>query len=210
MKKWILLLMLLSLTACFEVTERVTHKTDNSGEYSLVIDFSKSWFKTKSAMWLEEVDGVSIPNEEEIKTKLAEFRKTASKISGISKTTTSYNFDSYTFKIKFSYASLDALNAVLNSMDKTTKLTHFRSVNGNFERQASYPIPVSIIKNNDKKEDLLEAKITAIYSFDKEIQTINNANGLLSKSKKTVFVSNNIWTVLHNNTLMNNTITFTP
>lgn len=210
MKKWVLLLLLFSLTACFDVTERVAHKSDNSGEYSLVIDFSKSWFKTKSAMWLEEVDGVSIPSEEEIINKLATFRQTASKIAGISKTTTSYNFDSYIFKIKFNYASLEALNLVLNSMDKTTNLTHFRSVNGNFERQASYPIPKNYIKNNDKKEDLLNAKITAIYSFDKEIKAVSNANGLFSKSKKTVFVTNNVWTVLNNNTLMNNTITFIP
>lgn len=210
MKKLLLLLLFFTLTGCFEVTERVYHKTDNSGDYSLVIDFSKSWFKMKSAIWLEEVDGVSIPNEEEIKSKLALFRNTAAKIPGLSKITTSYNFESYIFKIKFNYANLEALNSVLNSMDKTTNLTHFKSVNGNFERVASYPIPQGIVKNDDKKEDLLNAKITAIYSFDKEIQSIKNTNGLLSKSKKTVFVSNNIWTVLHNNTLMNNTITFIP
>jgi ABC-type sulfate transport system permease component len=37
---------------------------------------------------LEEVDGVSIPNEEDIKAKLAQFRAEASKIKGTSKIAT--------------------------------------------------------------------------------------------------------------------------
>jgi hypothetical protein len=210
MRKALLFLICLLLTSCFDITERITHRNDNSGDYSLIIDFSKSWFKTKSAIWLEEVDGVSIPSEEEIKSKLAEFRQNTSKIPGVSKITTSYNFETYIFKIKFSYANLEALNAVLNSMDKNNKLTHFKSVNGNFERVASYPIPTNIIKNDDKKEDLQKANIIAIYSFDKEISTTNNSNVILSKSKKTAFLRNNVWNVLHNTTIMNNSITFTP
>jgi hypothetical protein len=209
MKKTLILFLCFSLTSCFEITERIKHFSDQSGTYSLVVDFSKSWFKTKSAIWLEEVDGVSIPSEEEIKNKLANFRSTASKIEGISSISTKYDFENYIFVIKFSYQNITALNAVLNSMDKQGTLTHFsNSKVGVFERNATYPLPKNLLKNDDKKADLEEANITAIYSFEKEIIKVNNPNSKLSKNKKTVFLKQNVYNVLRSNSIMNNTIYF--
>ena len=210
MKKLIILSICLLLTSCFEITEKIKHNSDQSGDYSLVVDFSSSWFKTKSAIMLEEVDGVSIPNEEDIKSKLAQFRAEASKIKGISKISTSYDFNTYIFKINFSYNSLETLNAVLNVVDKKNYLVHFKNNNGKFERIASYPLPKNLIKNEDKKEDLLKANIIAVYTFDKDVSMVQNASGKLSKSKKTVFLKQNIWNVLNNNKLMNNSISFNP
>lgn len=210
MKKLFILSICLLLTSCFEITEKVKHSSNNSGDYSLVIDFSNSWLKTKSAILLEEVDGVSIPNEEDIKSKLAQFRADASKIKGTSKISTSYDFNTYVFKINFSYNSLETLNAVLNTIDKKNPLVHFKNNNGRFERIASYPLPKDLAKKEDKKEDLLEANITAVYTFDKDVATVQNPNSKLSKSKKTVFLKQNIWNVLNNNKLMNNSISFNP
>ena len=210
MNKLFILSICLLLTSCFEITEKIKHNSNQSGDYSLVVDFSSSWLKTKSAIMLEEVDGVSIPNEDDIKSKLAKFRTEASKIKGVSKIATSYNFDTYVFKINFSYNSLETLNAVLNVMDKKNSLVHFKNNEGKFERIASYPIPKDLIKNEDKKEDLLEANITAVYTFDKDVATVQNPNSKLSKSKKTVFLKQNIWNVLNNNKLMNNSISFNP
>jgi hypothetical protein len=210
MKKLIILSICLLLTSCFEITEKIKHNSNQSGDYSLVVDFSSSWFKTKSAIMLEEVDGVSIPNEEDIKSKLAQFRAEASKIKGVSKISTSYDFNTYIFKINFSYNSLETLNTVLNVMDKKNPLVHFKYNEGKFERIASYPLPKDLIKNEDKKEDLLNANIISVYTFDKDVATVQNANSKVSKSKKTVFLKHNIWNVLNNNKLMNNSISFNP
>ena len=210
MKKLILFSVCLLLTSCFEITEKIKHNSDQTGNYSLTIDFSDSWLKMKSAIMLEKVDGVSIPNEEEIKSKLAQFRAEASKIKGVSKVSTSYDFSSYIFKINFSYSSVEVLNKVLNVVDKKSNLVHFKEINGKFERIASYPLPKNLIKNEDKKEDLLKANITAVYTFEKEVASVQNPNCRLSKSKKTVFLKQNIWNVLNNNKLMNNSISFTP
>lgn len=210
MKKLFILSICFLLTSCFEITEKIKHNSNQSGDYSLVIDFSNSWLKTKSAILLEEVDGVSIPNEEDIKSKLAQFRADASKIKGTSKISTSYDFNTYVFKINFSYNSIETLNAVLNTIDKKNSLVHFKNNNGRFERIASYPLPRDLAKKEDKKEDLLKASITAVYTFDKDVATVQNPNAKLSKSKKTVFLKQNIWYVLNNNKLMNNSISFNP
>lgn len=210
MKKLLLFGICLFLTSCFEITEKIKHNSNQSGDYSLIVDFSNSWLKTKSAILLEEVDGVSIPNEEDIKAKLAKFRAEASKIKGVSKISTTHDFKTFIFKLHFSYNSLEALNAVLNTIDKNNPMAHFKINNGKFERIASYPIPKDLAKKEDKKDDLLKATITAVYTFDKEVATVQNASCKLSKSKKTVFLKQNIWSVLNNNKLMNNSISFNP
>ena len=210
MKKMVLLSIYLLLTGCFEITEKIRHNSDQSGDYSLTVDFSDSWFKTKSAMMLQEVDGVAIPNEADIKSKLNQFKTEASKIKGITGVNTSHDFRNYIFKINFSYNSIDALNRVMNTIDKKSSMVHFKGLGGKFERIASYPLPKNLIKNDDKKEDLLKANIIAVYTFDKEVSGIQNPDSKLSKSKKTVFLKQNIWSVLNNNKLMNNSISFIP
>lgn len=211
MKKMILLSWCFLLTSCFEITERIKHNSNESGEYSLKVDFSKSWIRTRSAIWLEEVDGVSIPSEEDIKNKLADFQTKASKIEGITNVATTYNFKSYIFTITFQYKNLATLNAVLNSMNTEDPITHFSISKENlFQRYASYPIPNNLVNKEDKKEDLEDAHITTIYTFDKEISKISNPSSKISKNKQTVFLKHNIYNVLKNNTLMNNTIYFNP
>lgn len=198
------------MTSCFEITERIKHHDDQSGEYTLMIDFSKSWFKTKSAIFLEEVDGVKIPNEQEISQKLEDFKVKASKIGGISNVTTKTDFDNYVFIIKLNYANIKALNAVVNTINNQRDQIHFSSNAKNFERIASYPVPEKVIKDPKKKKDLEEASITAIYTFDKDIASVENTNSKISKNKKTVFLKQSMYSVLKKSTLMNNTIQLTP
>jgi len=210
MKKFLAFCCCLLLTSCFEITERIKHHDDQSGEYTLMIDFSKSWFKTKSAIWLEEVDGVKIPNEQEISQKLDDFKIKASKIEGISNVSTKADFDNYVFIIKLNYANLKALNTVVNSINNQREQIHFSSNAKTFERIASYPIPEKVVNDPKKKKDLEEASIIVIYTFDKDILSVNNANSKISKNKKTVFLKQSMYSVLKKSTLMNNTIQLTP
>jgi len=210
MKKILAFCCCLLLTSCFEITERIKHHEDQSGEYTLMVDFSKSWFKTKSAIWLEEVDGVKIPNEKEITQKLEDFKTKASKIEGISNITTKTDFDNYVFIIKLNYANLKALNAVVNTINNQRDQIHFSGSGKKFERMASYPIPEKLLKDPKKKKDLEEASIIAIYTFDNDVLTTDNINSKISKNKKTVFLKQSMYSVLKKSALMNNTIQLTP
>ncbi|GIQ58812.1 hypothetical protein Flavo103_19480 [Flavobacterium collinsii] len=210
MKKFLALCCCLLLTSCFEITERIKHHDDQSGEYTLMVDFSKSWFKTKSAMWMEEVDGVKIPNEQEITKKLEDFKAKALKIDGITNVTTKTDFDQYVFIIKLNYANLKALNAVVNTINNQSNQIHFSSNARSFERTASYPVPEKIVKDPKKKEDLEAASIIAIYTFDKDVQAVANPNSKISQNKKTVFLKQSMYSVLKKSALMNNTIQLTP
>lgn len=207
MKKFLILLFCFSLTSCFEITERIKHHLDQSGQYSLVVDFSKSWFKTKSAMLLEEIDGVKIPDEADITQKLAEFKSTASKIEGISNVKTTTDFSDYIFTITLDYKNLSALNTVLNSIDKQKEKVHFLSDSKTkFERRTAYLVPEKLANDPKKKADLQAANSIAIYTFDTTVQSVSNSKSKLSKNKKTVFLKQSVYDVLQNPTVMNNTI----
>ncbi|WP_417939003.1 hypothetical protein [Flavobacterium sp. RS13.1] len=206
MKKIFALCCCLLLTSCFEITERIKHHDDQSGEYTLMVDFSQSWLKTKSAIWLEEVDGVKIPNEQEISQKLDEFKSKVSKIEGISNVSTKTDFDSYVFIIKLDYKNPKALNEVVNTLNKQKNQIHFAADSKSFERMASYPIPDKLIKDEKKKQDLEKASIVSIYTFDRNILSASNANSKISKNKKTVFLKQSMYSVLKKSSLMNNTI----
>lgn len=210
MKKLFALCCCLLLTSCFEITERIKHHNDQSGEYTLMVDFSKSWLKTKSAIWLEEVDGVKIPNEKEILTKLDDFKDKALKIDGITNVNTKADFDNYIFIIKLNYASLMALNTAVNTINNQKNQIHFLGNQKNFERIASYPVPEKVVNDPKKKKDLEEASIISIYTFDKDISTVENANSKISKNKKTVFLKQSMYSVLKKSALMNNKIQLTP
>lgn len=210
MKKFLILFICFLCTGCFEITERIKHHNDQSGEYTLTVDFSKSWLKTKSAILLEEVDGTKIPNEEEISQKLLDFKRTASKIEGISNVKTTTNFDDYIFTITLDYKNLTALNLAMNSINKQKNQIHFISNGTNtFERRASYPIPEKLANNPKRKTDLEQANIISIYTFDNEIASVNNGNSKISKNKKTVFLKHNVYNVLRKSALMNNSIQLT-
>lgn len=210
MKKILVLCCCWLLTSCFEITEKIKHHDNQSGDYTLIVDFSKSWFKTKSAMWLEEVDGVKIPNEEEITQKLLDFKRTASKIEGITNLSTKTDFEHYIFTIQFTYQNLKALNAVVNVINKQKNQVHFDSNGKTFERIASYPVPEKLVKDPKKKTDLEQANIIAVYTFDKDITSATNGNSKIAKNKKTIFLKQSMYNVLKKSSLMNNTIQLNP
>lgn len=206
----ICLMLLFAFNGMFEITERIKHHDDQSGEYTLMVDFSKSWLKTKSAIWLEEVDGVKIPNEQEITQKLNDFKVKVSKIEGISNVATKTDFDQYIFIIKLDYKNIKALNEVVNTLNKQKNQTHFSSNTKSFERVAAYPIPESLLKDDKKKEDLEKASIIAIYTFERDISATTNPESKISKNKKTVFLKQSMYSVLKKSSLMNNNIQLTP
>ncbi len=210
MKKFLSLSCCLLLCSCFEITEKIKHHNNQSGEYSITVDFSQSWFKTKSAMLLEEVNGVKIPDEQEIIQKLANFKNSASKMEGISNVTTKTDFDNYIFTIRLDYKNLKALNNVLNSINKQKNQVYFTGDETNFQRIATYPFPENLLKDPSKKTDLEQANVIAIYTFDREIASVNNGNSKISKNKKTIFLKQNVYNVLKKSALMNNTIQLTP
>ena len=99
---------------------------------------------------------------------------------------------------------------MLNSINKQKNQVYFTGDETNFQRIATYPFPENLLKDPSKKTDLEQANVIAIYTFDREIASVNNGNSKISKNKKTIFLKQNVYNVLKKSALMNNTIQLTP
>ena len=73
---------LIFFQSCFEIVETVFLNTDGSGNFQLVLNLSKSKTKINSLIKMKTVNGHDIPSKEEIKDKIADIEKTATKTAG--------------------------------------------------------------------------------------------------------------------------------
>jgi hypothetical protein len=71
-KKMFLLLPLLLFTSCFDILDKINVKADGSGEYSLILNASKSKTRLASISKMETINGKKVPKKSEIEAKINE------------------------------------------------------------------------------------------------------------------------------------------
>ena len=80
------IIILLSLSSCFEIVEDVTFKNDGSGIFKLIVNLSQSKNEINSLMKLDSSSGYNIPTEREINAYLDQALKTLKNEKNISNT----------------------------------------------------------------------------------------------------------------------------
>jgi hypothetical protein len=90
-----LLLTFFTLTSCFDILDKVAMKTDGSGEYSIILNASKSKTRINSISKMETINGKKVPKKAEIQTQLNEAAAVFKVVPGISNVKTSADFDKY-------------------------------------------------------------------------------------------------------------------
>lgn len=200
-----LLVLLVSLTGCFDVVEEIKMNKDGSGKLKLTIDLSQSKTNLTSYMENGEINGVEIPTKEELKRDIKKLKKTLSKIKGISKVSTKSDFKEFVFEVKGDFTNVKALNKAINASIKTFNQTpfplpkwkHFSFADGKFSRLFNYTderfTQDEFEGFNGVVRYLMEsAKVVSIYRFESPVTNITNTNANLSSSKKAVKLEGNI------------------
>jgi hypothetical protein len=90
-----LLLTFFTLTSCFDILDKVAMKADGSGEYSIILNASKSKTRINSISKMETINGKKVPKKAEIQTQLNEAAAVFKVVPGISNVKTSADFDKY-------------------------------------------------------------------------------------------------------------------
>lgn len=70
LKHFLLLLPLLFLVSCFDILDKVNVKADGSGEYSLILNASKSKTRLASISKMETINGKKVPKKVKSRLKL--------------------------------------------------------------------------------------------------------------------------------------------
>ena len=115
-KYFLFLIPLLFLTSCFDILDKVNIKADGSGDYTLILNASKSKTRIASLSKMETVNGKKIPKKSEIEAKINQAAHIFKSTPGISNVKTSMDFDNYIIKLSCSFKKIENINAGLENL----------------------------------------------------------------------------------------------
>jgi len=214
LKQWVLLIPLLFLTSCFDILDKVNVKADGSGEYTVILNASKSKTRLASISKMETINGKKVPKKAEIESKINEAAKVFRATSGISNVKTSIDFDNYIIKLSCNFKKIENINAGLEQLKAKNilgKMIPSQIYNQSLEKKSFTRNKTNTFKNDyDKmskadKEIFNGAKYISVLQFENTVKSQSNSSYLLSPNKKAVkFEANILDLILQKKQLQNN------
>ena len=217
LKRLLFLLPVLLLTSCFDILDKVNVKADGSGEYSLILNASKSKTRLASISKMETINGKKVPKKSEIEAKINEAARIFKTVPGISNVKTSMDFDNYIIKLSCNFKKIENVNAgleqlkaknILGKMIPTNIYSH-NPQNKTFTRNK-----INTFKSDyDKlsaadKEVFNNAKYTSVLQFENTVKSQSNNSYQLSPNKKAMKLEGNILDFILQKKQTQNTILF--
>ncbi len=218
LKSSFLFLLLITFSACFDVTEDISLNKDGSGIATVIVNLSQSKDNIVGYVNAGEVNGNKIPSIAEIKEKMAEVVAEANKLDGISNVESISDFEDYifTFKCDFEnvYALNDAINILADTYNESGQPMLFEDNYGfdvsSFYRYFNYPIPdIDYDKLGTMERFLMEtATFTGIYRFEDAINKCSNTSARISKSGKSAMLKATISQLVQKQISLKNEVIF--
>lgn len=217
MKQLLLLLPLLLLTSCFDILDKINVKADGSGEYSLILNASKSKTRLASISKMETINGKKVPKRPEIEAKINEAARIFKATPGISNVKTSMDFDNYIIKLSCNFKKIENINAGLQQLKAKNivgKMVPVQLYSQSPEKKTFTRNKVSSFKNDyDRmskadKEVFNDAKYTSVMQFENTIKSQTNNSYLLSPNKKAVKLEAHVLDFILQKKQLQNTILF--
>ncbi len=179
----------------------ITLKADRSGEYSVILNASKSKTRLQSLSKMETVNGKKVPSKSEIENKLNQASNVFKSVPGISNVKTSLDFDNFIIKLSCNFKKIENINSGLeqlkakNIIGKTipTQLYKQNLVEKIFIRNkiASYKNDYDKLSKADK-EVFSNATYTSVLQFGNLIKSQTNNAYSISPNKKALKLDGNI------------------
>ncbi|REC43091.1 hypothetical protein [Chryseobacterium pennipullorum] len=213
----ILFLPLSILTSCFDILDKVNVKADGTGEYTLILNASKSKTRLASIAKMETINGKKVPKKLEIENKINEAAKIFKGTPGISNVKTAMDFDNYIIKLSCSFNRIENINTGLEKL-KTQhilgKMIPTEIYGQNLQKKTLTRNKVNTFKTDyDKmskadKEVFNGARYTSVMQFENAVKSQTNTSYLLSPNKKALKLEADILDLILQKKQIQNTITF--
>lgn len=217
LKRLLFLLPILLLTSCFDILDKVNVKADGSGEYSLILNASKSKTRLASISKMETINGKKVPKKSEIEAKINEAARIFKAVPGISNVKTSIDFDNYIIKLSCNFKKIENVNAgleqlkaknILGKMIPTNIYSH-NPQNKSFTRNKINTFKSDYDKlSTADKEVFNNAKYTSVLQFENTVKSQSNNAYQLSPNKKAMKLEGNILDFILQKKQTQNTILF--
>ncbi|HEB62023.1 MAG TPA: hypothetical protein ENI82_02625 [Bacteroidetes bacterium] len=213
-----ILLVFLSLTSCFELTEEVDVKTDGSGTTVLTINLNESKEQLKSYFNKGVVEGIVLPTRYKMEMGLAHLQEILNETKGISNVKVESDFEEFIFVFRANFNNVNALNEAINNLiealvdDKhdIPKRKNFSFSNNQFTRFFRYSNYYEAYQklSSAKRLVLESAQMVSIYRFEKTIKQYSNRDARLSRSKKAIMMIQSIADLAQGKSTLENKISF--
>ena len=204
----------LMLQSCFEIIEQLVIKGDGSGNLQLVLNMSKSKTRLNSIMKMKMVNGHKVPDQNEIRQKVADLEKDIKATPGISNVKTVLDFDNFIGTLTCDFASVNNLNTGIKNLAEKSK--NKKPVENSFEyditgktfsRLNKFLVKDEYDKmSNSDKEIFATANYTNIFRFDTEVISASNKDSRIAANKKAVMLKLNALDIISNKKSIENKI----
>ncbi|SFN66462.1 hypothetical protein SAMN05421594_3724 [Chryseobacterium oleae] len=212
-----LLLPLLLLSSCFDILDKVNVKADGTGEYTIILNASKSKTRLASISKMETINGKKVPKKSEIENKINEAAKIFKGTPGISNVKTSMDFDNYVIKLSCNFKKIENINAGLEQLKAKKilgKMIPTQIYSQSLEKKSLTRNKVNTFKADyDKmgkadREVFNDAKYTSIMQFENTVKSQTNSSYVLAPNKKAVKLEADILDLIFQKKQLQNTILF--
>lgn len=217
LKILIVTLPLLILTSCFDILDKVNVKADGSGEYTLILNASKSKTRLASISKMETINGRKVPKRPEIEAKVNEAAKIFKSTPGISNVKTSMDFDNYIIKLSCNFSKIENINAGLEQLKARNiigKMIPTQIYNQNLAKKIFVRNKVNTFKSDyDKmskadREIFNDARYISVLQFENAVKSQSNTAYSLSPNRKAVKMEANITDLILQKKPLQTTILF--
>jgi len=185
----------LTLTSCFDIIDKISLKADGSGEYSVILNASKSKTRLQSISKMETINGKKVPKKSEIDKKLNDASAIFKTVAGISNVKTSFDADNYIIKLSCNFRKIENINVGLEQLKAKNiigKMVPTQLYKNNLSEKMFVRNKISSFKNEyDKmssadKEVFDNATYTSILQFENVIKSQTNSGYKISPNKKAI------------------------
>lgn len=213
----ILLLPLLLLTSCFDILEKVNVKEDGTGEYTVILNASKSKTRLASISKMETINGKKVPKRPEIEAKMNEASRIFKATPGLSNVKTSMDFDNYIIKLSCNFRKIENINAGLEQLKAKNiigKMVPTQIYSQNMDGKSFTRNKTNTFKSDyDKmsradKEIFNDARYISVLQFENTIKSQTNTVYSLSPNRKAVKLETPVLDLILQKKQLQNTILF--
>lgn len=217
LKLFLLLFPLLLLTSCFDILDKVNVKADGTGEYTIILNASKSKTRLASISKMETINGKKVPKKGEIENKINEAARIFKATPGISNVKTSMDFDNYIIKLSCNFKKIENINAGLEQLKAKNilgKMIPTQIYSQNLQKKLLTRNKVNTFKEDyDKmgkadKEIFNNARYTSVMQFENTVKSQTNSAYLLAPNKKALKLEADILDLIFQKKQLQNTILF--
>ncbi|WP_294286847.1 hypothetical protein [uncultured Chryseobacterium sp.] len=216
-KHMLLLLPLLLLTSCFDILEKANVKADGSGEYTIILNASKSKTRLASISKMETINGKKVPKRPEIEAKINEAARIFRAMPGLSNVKTSMDFDNYIIKLSCTFKRIENINAGLEQLKAKNiigKMVPTQIYSQNIAGKSFTRNKINTFRSNyDKmsktdKEIFNDARYISVLQFESSVKSQTNNAYSLSPNRKAVKLEVPVLDLILQKKLLQNTIFF--